>query len=144
MKEAPVMTTDKLLKGMDERTNSQADNLYLEMLYYQFGRYLLISSSREGSLPANLQGVWADRLQNAWNSDYHTNINVQMNYWSAQPTNLSPCHLPMVEYVKSLVPRGRYTAQHYYCRPDGKPVRVSGYLVILSVQSRQEIPGRIL
>lgn len=117
------MTTDKLLKGMDERTNSQADNLYLEMLYYQFGRYLLISSSREGSLPANLQGVWADRLQNAWNSDYHTNINVQMNYWSAQPTNLSPCHLPMVEYVKSLVPRGRYTAQHYYCRPDGKPVR---------------------
>ena len=62
VKEAPVMTTDKLLKGMDERTNSQADNLYLEMLYYQFGRYLLISSSREGSLPANLQGVWADRL----------------------------------------------------------------------------------
>ena len=123
VKEAPVMTTDKLLKGMDERTNSQADNLYLEMLYYQFGRYLLISSSREGSLPANLQGVWADRLQNAWNSDYHTNINVQMNYWLAQPTNLSPCHLPMVEYVKSLVPRGRYTAQHYYCRPDGKPVR---------------------
>ena len=123
VKEAPVMTTDKLLKGMDERTNLQADNLYLEMLYYQFGRYLLISSSREGSLPANLQGVWADRLQNAWNSDYHTNINVQMNYWPAQPTNLSPCHLPMVEYVKSLVPRGRYTAQHYYCRPDGKPVR---------------------
>ncbi len=63
VKEAPVMTTDKLLKGMDERTNLQADNLYLEMLYYQFGRYLLISSSREGSLPANLQGVWADRLQ---------------------------------------------------------------------------------
>ena len=123
VKKVPVVTTDKLLKGMDEHTNSRTDNLYLEMLYYQFGRYLLISSSREGSLPANLQGVWADRLQNAWNSDYHTNINVQMNYWPAQPTNLSPCHLPMVEYVKSLVPRGRYTAQHYYCRPDGKPVR---------------------
>ena len=119
----PVVTTDKLLKGMDEHTNSRADNLYLEMLYYQFGRYLLISSSREGSLPANLQGVWADKLQNAWNSDYHTNINIQMNYWPTQPTNLSPCHLPMVEYVKSLVPRGKYTAQHYYCRPDGKPVR---------------------
>ena len=85
------MTTDKLLKGMDERTNSQADNLYLEMLYYQFGRYLLISSSREGSLPANLQGVWADRLQNAWNSDYHTNINVQMNYWPVYSTNLAEC-----------------------------------------------------
>ena len=118
----PAMTTDKLLKGLDEQTNSQADNLYLEMLYYQFGRYLLISSSREGSLPANLQGVWGDRLQNAWNADYHTNINVQMNYWPTQQTNLSPCHLPMVEYVKSLVPRGKYTAQYYY-RPDGGPVR---------------------
>lgn len=117
------MTTDKLLKGMDENTNSDTDNLYLEMLYYQFGRYLLISCSREGSLPANLQGVWGDRLVNAWNADYHTNINVQMNYWPTQPTNLSPCHLPMVEYVKSLVPRGKYTAQYYYCKPDGGPVR---------------------
>ncbi len=123
LKEIPGITTDKLLKGMDEGTNSVDENLYLEMLYYQFGRYLLISCSREGSLPANLQGVWGDRLANAWNADYHTNINVQMNYWPAQQTNLSPCHLPMVEYVKSLVPRGTYTAQYYYCRPDGGPVR---------------------
>lgn len=93
------------------------------MLYFQFGRYLLISSSREGSLPANLQGVWGERLSNPWNSDYHTNINVQMNYWPTQPTNLSRCHLPMVEYVKSLVPRGKYTAQQYYCKPDGGNVR---------------------
>ena len=132
------------------------------MLYFQFGRYLLISSSREGSLPANLQGVWGERLSNPWNADYHTNINIQMNYWPTQSTNLSPCHLPMVEYVRSLVPRGKYTAQQYYCKPDGGNVRgwvthhennigtsqekhassfsgrgnmdVSGYLGVLSVQ----------
>ena len=121
--EAPAATTDSLLKGMDANTNSEQDNQSLEMLYFQFGRYLLISSSREGSLPANLQGVWGERLANPWNADYHTNINVQMNYWPTQPTNLSPCHLPMVEYVKSLVPRGKYTAQQYYCKPDGGNVR---------------------
>ena len=121
--EMPVVTTDSLLKGMDAHTNSESENQYLEMLHFQFGRYLLISSSREGSLPANLQGVWGERLSNPWNSDYHTNINVQMNYWPTQPTNLSRCHLPMVEYVKSLVPRGKYTAQQYYCKPDGGNVR---------------------
>ena len=121
--EIPVATTDSLLKGMDAHTNSEFENQYLEMLYFQFGRYLLISSSREGSLPANLQGVWGERLSNPWNADYHTNINVQMNYWPTQPTNLSRCHLPMVEYVKSLVPRGKYTAQQYYCKPDGGNVR---------------------
>lgn len=119
----PVATTDSLLKGMDAHTNSELENQYLEMLYFQFGRYLLISSSREGSLPANLQGVWGERLSNPWNADYHTNINIQMNYWPTQPTNLSRCHLPMVEYIKSLVPRGKYTAQHYYCKPDGGNVR---------------------
>lgn len=123
LEETPAATTDSLLKGMDDHTNSEQENLYLEMLYFQFGRYLLISSSREGSLPANLQGVWGERLANAWNADYHTNINIQMNYWPAQPTNLSPCHLPMVEYVRSLVPRGKHTAQHYYCKPDGSDVR---------------------
>lgn len=121
--EIPVATTDSLLKGMDAHTNSEFENQYLEMLYFQFGRYLLISSSREGSLPANLQGVWGERLSNPWNADYHTNINVQMNYWPTQPTNLSRCHLPMVEYIKSLVPRGKYTAQQYYCKPDGGNVR---------------------
>ena len=121
--ERPFATTDSLLKGMDAHANSESENQYLEMLYFQFGRYLLISSSREGSLPANLQGVWGERLSNPWNSDYHTNINVQMNYWPTQPTNLSRCHLPMVEYVKSLVPRGKYTAQQYYCKPDGGNVR---------------------
>ena len=116
-------TTDKLLAGYKNGSNTAAENLYLEQLYYQFGRYLLISSSREGTLPANLQGIWAEGLMNPWAADYHTNINVQMNYWLAQQTNLAECHLPVVEYVKSLVPRGTISAQHYYCKQDGGPVR---------------------
>ena len=120
---APDKTTRQLLVGMKNNTNSTQENRYLEMLYYQFGRYLLIACSRPNTLPANLQGVWAENLQNPWDADYHTNINLQMNYWLAQQTNLAECHLPMVEYVKSLVPRGKQTAKHYYCRQDGKDVR---------------------
>lgn len=116
-------TTDELLKGYKEGSNTTAEDLYLEQLYYQFGRYLLISSSRKGTLPANLQGIWAEGLTPPWNADYHTNINVQMNYWPAQQTNLAECHIPVIEYTKSLMPRGRITAQHYYCRQDGSPVR---------------------
>lgn len=116
-------TTDKLLEGYKKGTNSQSENQYLEQLYFQFGRYLLIASSRKSGLPANLQGIWAEGLNPPWGADYHTNINVQMNYWLAQQTNLADCHWPIVDYVKSLVPRGKYTAQHYYCRPDGSPVR---------------------
>ena len=119
----PDMPTDKLLEVMREGETTASENRYLETLYYQFGRYLLISSSRPGSLPANLQGVWGTDLNNAWNSDYHTNINVQMNYWPAEPTNLTECHLPMVDFVRSLEPRGTITAQHYHCRPDGGDVR---------------------
>ena len=117
------MTTDSLLKGYAEGTLSDVDARFLETLYYQFGRYLLIGSSRPGSLPANLQGVWGERMANPWNADYHTNINVQMNYWPAEPTNLAECHIPMVEFVKSLEPRGSITARHYHCRPDGGDVR---------------------
>jgi len=116
-------TTDKLLAGYKNNTNTAAENLYLEQLYFQFGRYLLISSSRENGLPANLQGIWAEGLAPPWDADYHTNINVQMNYWLAEQTNLAECHRPVIEYTKSLVPRGRYTASHYYCKPDGSPVR---------------------
>ena len=86
----------------------------LEELYFQFGRYLLISSSREGNMPANLQGIWANRLSNAWNSDYHNNINVQMNYWPAGICNLNECHLPLIEYIKTLVGPGAITAEKYY------------------------------
>lgn len=116
-------STDELLKGYKEDSNTAEENLYLEQLYFQFGRYLLISSSRKGSLPANLQGIWAKGLTPPWDADYHTNINVQMNYWLAEQTNLSDCHIPVIEYTKSLVPRGKITAQHYYCTQDGNPVR---------------------
>ena len=116
-------TTNQLLAGYKNNTNSAAENLYLEKLYFQYGRYLLISSSRKNGLPANLQGIWAEGLAPPWGADYHTNINIQMNYWLAEQTNLPECHLPAIEYTKSLVPRGRYTAAHYYCRPDGNPVR---------------------
>ncbi len=86
-------------------------------LYFQFGRYLLISSSREGGLPANLQGLWAEEYQTPWNGDYHLDINVQMNYWLAEPTNLSECHLPMTALIESLVEPGKRTAKAYYNAP---------------------------
>ena len=116
-------TTDALLTGYKNNNNTTSENLYFEQLYYQFGRYLLISSSRKNSLPANLQGIWAEGLNPPWDADYHTNINLQMNYWLAEQTNLADCHLPVIEYVKSLVPRGIFSAQHYYCKQDGSPVR---------------------
>ncbi len=118
----PVKTTNSLIFGYG-KTNTPEENLYLETLYYQYGRYLLIASSRENTLPANLQGVWADGLTPPWDADYHTNINLQMNYWLAEQTNLSSCHLPLVEYINSLVPRGKLTAQQYYCKQDGRLVR---------------------
>lgn len=101
----------------DVRLKNQAknpDDLRLQETYFQFGRYLLISSSREGSLPANLQGVWANKIQTPWNCDYHTNINVQMNYWPADITNLSECFEPMAGLVESLVKPGEITAKVQY------------------------------
>ncbi len=118
----PNKPTDELLAGYS-RTNQPLEDRYLEQLYYQFGRYLLIASSREGSLPANLQGVWAAGTNPPWDSDYHANINLQMNYWLAEQTNLSETHVPLIEYIQSLVPRGRISAQHGYVTPAGNPVR---------------------
>ncbi len=83
-------------------------------LYFNFGRYLLISSSRPGGLPANLQGIWAEKIQTAWNGDWHTNINVQMNYWPAEVTNLSELHEPLFALIESLVAPGQKTARAYY------------------------------
>ncbi|MBI4894112.1 MAG: glycoside hydrolase N-terminal domain-containing protein, partial [Acidobacteria bacterium] len=86
----------------------------LAALYYQYGRYLLISSSRPGGLPANLQGLWAEELQTPWNADYHLDINVQMNYWPAGSGNLSDLHTPLFALIGSLVEPGTKTAQTYY------------------------------
>ena len=81
---------------------------------FQFGRYLLISSSRPGDMPANLQGLWAWQMNAPWNADYHTNINVQMNYWPAEVTNLSECHLPLFNLMEGLVKPGERTAKSHY------------------------------
>lgn len=86
----------------------------LAALYFDFGRYLLISSSRPGSFPANLQGLWAEEIQTPWNSDWHLNINAQMNYWPAEVCNLSELHQPLFALIESLVEPGSRTAQKYY------------------------------
>lgn len=87
---------------------------YLEELYYQFGRYLLIASSRQGNLPANLQGIWHNNVDGPWRVDYHNNINLQMNYWPANSTNLSECVAPLVDFIRTLVKPGEKTAQAYF------------------------------
>ncbi len=105
--EAP---TDERLKAMRDGATDPG----LIELYFQYGRYLLISSSRPGSLPANLQGIWADGIQVPWNGDYHANINVQMNYWPAEVCNLAECHQPLFDLIDSLRPSGRKTAKVHY------------------------------
>ncbi|HOH31747.1 MAG TPA: glycoside hydrolase family 95 protein, partial [Candidatus Hydrogenedentes bacterium] len=86
----------------------------LMALYFQFGRYLLLASSRPGTLPANLQGIWCDHLQAPWNADYHHNINDQMNYWPAEVANLHECHGPFLKFIDSLREPGRKTATVHY------------------------------
>ena len=86
----------------------------LESLFFQYGRYLLISSSRPGSLPANLQGLWNESNTPPWCSDYHSNINVQMNYWPAEVTNLSECHLAFADYINSLREVRKKATQAYF------------------------------
>ncbi len=83
----------------------------LEATYFQFGRYLLIASSRAGSLPANLQGVWNNSITPPWNDDYHVNINLQMNYWLAETTNLPELMTPYFDFVESLVEPGKVSAK---------------------------------
>jgi alpha-L-fucosidase 2 len=86
----------------------------LEQLYFQYGRYLLIASSRAGSLPANLQGVWNHHATPPWNSDYHVNINLQMNYWPAESANLAETTPPLFDFVEHLVTPGQASAQRYF------------------------------
>ena len=112
-------TTEAVNNSTDQRLQAvkkgERDPQF-EALYFQFGRYLLISSSRPGCLPANLQGIWAQQYKAPWNADYHFNINFQMNYWPAQVCGLSECHLPYFDYLESLIPFGEKTAKaHYGC-----------------------------
>ena len=86
----------------------------LEKIYFQYGRYLLISSSRPGNMPANLQGMWHNNVDGPWHVDYHNNINIQMNYWPACATNLTECMLPLIDFIKTLIKPGAVTAKAYY------------------------------
>ena len=98
-------TTQALVNYYNTLSNSSTDPeaLFLEQLYFQYGRYLEICSSRGIDAPSNLQGIWCNLAQGPWNSDIHTNINVQMNYWPSEPTNLSETHLPFLNYIINMV-----------------------------------------
>ncbi|MBN2138321.1 MAG: glycoside hydrolase family 95 protein [Sedimentisphaerales bacterium] len=105
--------TDQRLRAL----SAGAEDPALASLYFQFGRCLLISCSRPGCMPSNLQGLWSDGLEAPWNADYHININIQMNYWPAEVCNLSECHDPFFRLIEALVPSGRKTARDVYnCR----------------------------
>ncbi|HEX8342602.1 MAG TPA: glycoside hydrolase family 95 protein, partial [Tepidisphaeraceae bacterium] len=115
-------------KPTDERLKAYKDNKdpSFAALFYQYGRYLLISSSRpENPLPSNSQGIWGDGLDLPWKCDYKSNINYEMNYWAAEPSNLSELHLPMLRMTQNLVKPGTKTAQAYF-GPD-TPGWVVGY-----------------
>jgi alpha-L-fucosidase 2 len=108
---------DQVSKPTDVRLaelREGADDPALFALYFQFGRYLLMGSSRPGTMPANLQGIWNEHITAPWNADYHTNINVQMNYWPAEVANLPECHEPFFDMVDGLIARGRKTARDLY------------------------------
>lgn len=101
---------------INDRLNDfqEEDDPQFAELYFQYGRYLLISSCREDLLPPNLQGLWANTIQTPWNGDYHLNINVQMNHWLAEVCNLSELHKPLIEFTKGIVESGEETAQGFY------------------------------
>ena len=100
-----------------QRVIEGKEDLGLISLYFQYGRYLLISSSRPGSLPANLQGIWNKDMLPAWDSKYTININTEMNYWPAETCNLSECHMPLFDLIERMRVSGRVTAREMYdCR----------------------------
>jgi alpha-L-fucosidase 2 len=109
---ADLSTPERLIRYAKQLPDPQ-----FPALYYNFGRYLLISSSQQGSLPANLQGLWAEEYQTPWNGDYHLNINIQMNYWLAEPTGLGDLADPLHRFIGGLVKPGMKTAKAYYNAP---------------------------
>jgi alpha-L-fucosidase 2 len=111
--DAAALPTDERLK----RIKTAGGDPQLEALFFQYGRYLLISSSRPGSLPANLQGIWNPLTKPPWFSDYTININAEMNYWPAEVANLSECHQPLLDFIESLrEPARRAAKERYGCR----------------------------
>ncbi|MCD6544288.1 MAG: glycoside hydrolase family 95 protein, partial [Flavobacteriaceae bacterium] len=108
--ELDAVATDERLKRIKEG----ADDQDMVAKLFQYGRYLLISSSRQGTNPANLQGIWNKDIEAPWNADYHLNINLQMNYWPAEVTNLSELHEPFFDLLDRVEKRGRITAKEQY------------------------------
>ena len=101
---------------LEKVKRAERDNGLVE-LYFNFARYLLISSSRPGSLPANLQGIWNDKMEPKWDSKYTININAQMNYWMAEAYGLSECHLPLFDLIRIMQKSGHEVADKMYgCR----------------------------
>ena len=110
-------TTDAANLPTDERleaVKAGVSDPELVVLYFQYGRYLMMGSSRPGCLPANLQGIWNEHMNAPWNSDFHTNINLQMNYWVPEICNLAECHIPLFDYMETLVGPGNRTAKSHY------------------------------
>jgi len=108
--EAPNLPTDERLR----RYAIGVEDKNLEVLYFQYGRYLLISSSRTPGVPANLQGLWNPYIHPPWSSNYTANINVEENYWLAENTNLSEMHFPLLGFIKNLSETGKITAKTFY------------------------------
>ena len=98
----------------DDGKEADAEDNALAALYYNYGRYLLICSTRAGLLPPNLQGLWSNSFLTPWNGDYHTNINVQMNHWIAESGNLHELHEPLIDLVMRLIPSGEKSAKDFY------------------------------
>jgi alpha-L-fucosidase 2 len=107
---APNLPTDERLR----RYREGKEDKKLEALYFQYGRYLLISSSRTKAVPANLQGIWNPYIRPPWSSNYTTNINAEENYWLAENTNLSEMHAPLLGFIKNLAVTGAVTAKTFY------------------------------
>ena len=108
--EVSPLPTDERLKAM---TAGAKDN-NLEMLYFQFGRYLMISASRTEGVPMNLQGIWNDNMTAPWHSNYTVNINTEENYWPAEVLNLSELHEPLLSFIGNIAQTGKYSARNYY------------------------------
>jgi alpha-L-fucosidase 2 len=112
----PATASDIAVKPTPERIAAMdlKNDPALAVLYFNFGRYLLISSSRPGDMPINLQGIWADTISPPWSADYHLNINLQMMYWPADACNLGELNEPLIAYIESLQMPGAQTAKAYY------------------------------
>ena len=112
----PTETTDVLLK---DYTDKGGQSRYLEALYFQYGRYLLISSSRTEGVPANLQGLWTPHLRSPWRGNYTVNINLEENYWPAFVANMTEMATPLDGFIQALAANGQYTARNYYGIDEG-------------------------